>query len=217
MGPPASSALDDGAHQDRLAFETLIADTSAKLLHASPQVVGEAITAALCSVRTFFQADRRVLLAVKAGTPFVNVSAASYAQGVAQVGEEVNLAALFPWMYRRLVVDRAPVFTRLDELPPEADVDRASNLQLGIRLALAVPLETDSLVSHLIVLNAVTDDRVWPIEYVPRLRASGELIIAAAQRQEAFREMGGPRGDGADGRSPPGGGGGRRRARVFRP
>jgi formate hydrogenlyase transcriptional activator len=174
---------------DRLTFETLISDTSAKLLHASPLVVSAAIGSALGSVRAFFQADRCVLLGVKADTPFVNIVGASYAEGVTQVGEEINLAELFPWTYRRLVVDRVPVFTRLDEMPPEAALDRANNEQLGIRSALAVPLEAGDLVSHVIVLNAVTADRVWPMEYVPRLRVLGELMVAAMQRQEAFREL----------------------------
>ncbi len=174
---------------DHLRFERLISDTSARLLHASPEEVGAAIETAIGDVRRFFRADRCALLVVDADPPNVHVSVISTADGVPEVSGTIELAELFPWTYRRLVVDGVPVVTRPADLPPEAAVDRASNEQMGIRTALAVPLVTSHRVGHLIVLNAVTDDREWPLEFVPRLRVLGEMVVAGAQRQRAFASL----------------------------
>ncbi len=142
MRPSASSAFDDGVPEDRLRFETLISDTSANLLHASPQVRGGRHRRRRSIRQAFFQADRCALLAVNAGGPSVNVlDGCRYAdRRRGRRSKEINLAELFPWTYRKLVVDRVPVFTRLDEMPPEAAWTARATRQLGIRSALAVPL-----------------------------------------------------------------------------
>lgn len=80
----------------RLEFETLISDTSAQLIQASPQDVGAAIAKAIERVRLFFSADRCALLAVRPGRPAVNVFDVSNADGVSDVAKEINLAELFP-------------------------------------------------------------------------------------------------------------------------
>ena len=151
------------APQDRLEFETLISDTSAALIQASPNDPRPAIEVAVERVRQFFDAGRCALLAVNEDRRFVHVHTAAYAAGVSHVSGDVNLADLFPWTYRQLVTEAVPVLTRPAELPPEAAMDRASNEALGIRSALAVPMATAGHVTHLIVLNAVTEERDWPV------------------------------------------------------
>ena len=98
-----------------------------------------------------------------------------------------NLAVLFPWAFRKLVVEGSATETRhLADLPPEAAVDRASWEALATKSSLMVPIVTASAVSHLIVMASVTEEREWPVEYVPRLRVLGEMMAAAVQRQQAF-------------------------------
>jgi formate hydrogenlyase transcriptional activator len=171
---------------DRLEFETLIVDISAVFLQASTSDLALAIETTIARVREFFGAGRCLLLEVKEDRRFVRVHTAAYAAGVSPVSGDINLTDLFPWTYQQLVVRAVPVFTRPAELPVEAAVDRASNEALGIRTALAVPIAIGGHVTHMIVLNAVDDERDWPVEYVPRLRVLGEMMVAALQRQEAF-------------------------------
>ena len=77
----------------------------------------------------------------------------------------------------------------LADLPPEAAVDRASWEALATKSSLMVPIVTASAVSHLIVMASVTDERDWPVEYVPRLRVLGEMMAAAVQRAHAFESL----------------------------
>jgi len=173
--------------ENRLEFETLISDTSATLFAASPEQVDHVIERALERVRNFFQADRCVLLSVSADQQVVNVRLASYAEGLARVPGDLNLVPVFPWSSQTLLVERAAVrVSRIADLPPEADIERESWIRLPIRSALTLPIETGGVVSHLILLNTVHQEREWPDAFVTRLRVLGELLVGALARQEAF-------------------------------
>ena len=170
---------------DLREFETLMVHTSARLVRASA-AVRPAIESALAKIRTFFHADLSGLVAVDPGRSVATVVGMSYGDGVPHLPEEVNIVAMFPWTYQRTVVDAVPLVMAVADQPPEAAVDRASNAALGVRRIMVVPVITEKAVSHLIVINAMTEGGDWSADYVPRLRLLGEMMVAALQRQEAF-------------------------------
>jgi PAS domain S-box-containing protein len=171
--------------EGRLEFETLIADTSARLMTAPPEQIDGAIESALGRVREFFQADRCALLAVSADQRVVNVRLGSYADGVPDVPTHVNLAEAFPWLRRKLLVERVPVrVSTLADLPPEADIERPSWEQMGVRSSLVLPIETGAEVRHLVVVHTVHVERQWPDVLTTRLRLLGELLVGALERKE---------------------------------
>jgi two-component system, NarL family, sensor kinase len=173
--------------ESRLEFETLISDISASLFAAPPEQVEPAIERALECVRIFFQADRCALLTVSADQEVVNIRLASYAEGVLPVAPDKNLAPVFPWSRQTLLVERTPVrVSRIADLPPEAVAEREAWVQLPIRSALTLPIETGGIVSHLILLNAVHRECEWPDAFVTRLRVLGEMLVGALNRQEIF-------------------------------
>jgi len=173
--------------EDRLEFETLISDTSASLFAAQAEQLGPAVERALARVRSFFQADRCALLSVRADQQVANVRLASYAEGVSPVSPDIDLAQLFPWSRQKLLVERAPVrVSRMADLPPEAEVERESWIQMPIRSALTLPIETEGIISHLIALHTVFHEREWPDAFLTRLRVLGEMLVAALERQDLF-------------------------------
>jgi hypothetical protein len=110
---------------ERVRFETLLSDTSARLVATQTNDLPAAITAALREVMMFFRADRCAILRVDTNAQTVHNTYTAYADGAPEVSTESNLLALFPWTGSRLIVDRTPVLiSRLAELPPEAVVDR---------------------------------------------------------------------------------------------
>ena len=186
--PPMPDALmpqrpDQLPLESRLEFETLISDTSADLIAAPQDQVEAAVERALHRVREFFGADRCALLSVSADQQQVNVRLASYAGGVSPVPPGVNLAPMFTWAAHRLLVERRPVrISSVEDLPPEAAVDRTARVEMGLRSALSLPIETGAEVRHLIVLQTVREERDWPDALVQRLRVLGELLAGALDR-----------------------------------
>ena len=176
---------------ERLQFETVISDMSARLIAAPPEQVESAIEATLGHVRTFFAADRCGLLRVSGDQTVVKVAYAAYAEGVPGVSGDVNLSELFPWASHRLLVERLPVIVcRMAELPLEAAVDRASWEQIApMRSNLAVPICDGPTVRKIIVLHWVDRECRFPDSYVPRLRLLGEMMLNALNRMQAFEAL----------------------------
>lgn len=175
---------------DRLEFETLIADTSAALMVASPERADGVIEQALDRVRTFFDADRCALLQVSTPRHVASVRLASYAQGVVPVPPDVNLAEVFPWATHRLLVERLPVrISRLDDLPPEARPERPRWEGMGIRSSLVIPVETGAEVRHLIAIQTVHREHDWPDALVTRVRVLGELFAGCLERNATINGL----------------------------
>ncbi len=185
VDPPHLSAEHLG---QRLEFEALISDTSASLFAAPPDQYKAAVERSLERVRCFFGADRCALLSVSADQQVVAVRFASYGEGVSRV-----LFGYQPCAALSLVAShaggqaRSPVrISSTADLPPEANVERESWIQMPIRSALTLPIEIRGVVSHLIVLNTVHEETEWPDHFVTRLRVLGELLAGALEREEVF-------------------------------
>ncbi len=149
-----------------------------------------AVDRALERVRVFFNADRCALLSVSADQQTVKVHLESQSEGLAPVSKEINLAQLFPWSSHRLLVDHKLLrFVSMTDLPPEAHVERKSWVQLQVRSALDLPIETGGIVTHIIALNSVNQEREWPDAFVSRLRVLGEMLVGALKRHEMFSEL----------------------------
>ena len=189
MAPKHGPAPLPAAHdfEKRLEFETLIADTSASLFAAEPDALDLAVARALERVRVFFDADRCALLSVSADQQVVKIRLISYGEGVAQVSAEVNLKPLFPWSSQKLLVERVPVrVSRTADLPPEADLERPAWDTMSIRSTLTLPIETGPVVSHIVLIQSVSQEREWPDAFVPRLLILGEMLVGALERRDLF-------------------------------
>ncbi|NJD57582.1 MAG: PAS domain S-box protein, partial [Nitrospirae bacterium] len=175
---------------EHLRFEMLISDLSARLVNILPDQTDREIERALHQVLEFFQVDRCGLLRISPDRKMVHVSHAAYAEGIERVSGDIDLAALFPWSYEKLVIQGLPVsFASVEELPDTAEQDRVSCIAMGIRSYLDIPLFFDGRVSAIIVINAVHKACRWPAEYIPRLRLLGEIFINALKRRNADRVL----------------------------
>ncbi len=178
--------------EKQLRFETLISDLSAEFVRLSYEEVDGGIEHALKRILDFFQCDRCGLLGMSEDREVVFLGHACYAEGTEHVAGDVNLAALFPWAYEQLVGQGKPVRTvELQDLPPEAEQDRQSWTEMGVRSSLDIPLFSKEEVRYIIVIQSLSEVRDWPEEYIPRLRLLGEVFVNALERKkadEALRE-----------------------------
>ena len=183
----AVAPLDDSSSKaiDRVQFETLISDISARLIAVASAQLGETIQWALEAVRRFFNADRCTLLAVSDNLESVHVAYISYADGVPHVSSELNLGILFPWVWGRALRGQVSVISTLTELPPEAAEDRAHCEDMGTRSFICIPIRVMSARMHLIVIQAVHAEREWGKEYVPRLELLGQVLVNTLGRTHA--------------------------------
>ena len=179
------------APMDRVQFETLLSDISAQLIATNPEHVQETIELALDAVRQFFDADRCGLLSVSDTLDAVNVTFASYGDGIAHVAAETNLARLCPWVCQRTVFDRQLVFLArvVSDLPAEATIDRSTFEAMGTKTLLVMPIEAAQHRLHLVLISTLRAARDWPQELVPRLRLLGEMMVNTVERARALEDV----------------------------
>jgi len=98
----------------------------------------------LRQILEFFQVDRAGLLRSLPNKSAYRITHGVYSEDVPPVPVGVELPRSFhPWASEKLAEKHKVVsFSRLDDLPPEANVDKHTYAEWGIRSALDIPITT---------------------------------------------------------------------------
>jgi PAS domain S-box-containing protein len=179
------------ALENRLRFERLLSDLSARFVKTPPDRVDSEIDYALKQILDFFQVDRVGLLRSLPDKSTYQITYGVYAEDVPAVpiGGELP-RSIYPWAAEKLVDKHEVVsFSRLDDLPPEANVDKQTYAEWGIRSALDIPIITAGSAVNVIVINSVKSERAWPEELIPRLQLLGEMFVNAIERKHISFEL----------------------------
>ncbi len=179
----------DEALEERLRFERILSNLSARLVHVPSDRLDGEIENALKTIREYFQVERCGLIRILPDRKSWQLTHVAIAEAVppAPLGKEFPIS-LFPFAYDRLIRKReVHSFSSLDDLPPEADVDRQTSIKWGIRSCLYIPIVSEEPVAHIIAIDSVMNERVWPEEIIPRLRLLGEIFVNALERRNTDR------------------------------
>lgn len=176
---------------DRLRFEEMISNLSARIINLPPEQLDSEIELALKRVLEFFQVDRCGLLYLLPGKDAWIISHVAYSEHAAPVPKGTELPrSINPWAYDKLATKReAVVFASVDDVPDEAEVDKQTWIKWGIRSNLVIPILTGEPVVHFIAINAVQKERVWPTAFIPRLQLLGEIFVGALERRKADQAL----------------------------
>jgi len=177
--------------QERLHFEQLLSDHSARFVNIAPDQVDVEIRSALRQVLELFSVDRCGLIRVSPNDNTFRITHVAYASDIPPVPENTDLSSnLFPWVYEKIIKRHEVVsFTTRDELPSEAAVDKQTYEGLEIRSALNTPLPLGAALDYIISINTVRKKRVFPEEYIPRLRLLGEVLVNTLQLARTRQQL----------------------------
>ena len=169
--------------EERLRFEQLLSDLSARFVNIPPDRVDSEIDHGLRQILEFFKVDRAGLLWSLPDGSGHQITHGVYGENIPPVPLGVKLPrSIYPWAFEKLVERHEVVsFSRLDDLPPEANVDKQTYAEWGIRSVLDIPIVTGGSVVHVIAINSVKSERVWPEELFPRLKLLGEIFVNALE------------------------------------
>ena len=169
--------------QERLRFETLLFNLSARFMATPFDKVDSEIDNALRQIKEFFQVALCGLLEVHEDKAVVRVSHAVYGEGIEHVSGEINLVELYPWTYERLMQGEYVAINEVEDYPDEALRDRESFAATGTGSRLAIPVAVGGRISRIITIHQAERRRTWPEEYIPRLRLLGEILVNALERR----------------------------------
>ena len=178
--------LAAAAVQERLWFEQLLADLSARFVNISPDRVDYEIEYGLRRIIEFFHVDRAGLIRTLPGKNSWVITHAFYLEDIAPVPVGVELPkSINPWAYDKLTQKREVVsFSSLEEVPADGDVDKKTWIEMGIRSNLVIPIVVGEHVDHMIAINSVKTELVWPEKLFPRLQLLGEIFVNALERKQ---------------------------------
>jgi PAS domain S-box-containing protein len=179
------------ALENRLRFERLLSDLSARFVKIPQDRVDSEIDDGLRQILEFFQVDRVGLLRSLPDRSGHQITHGVYAENVPSVPLGVVLPrSIYPWAFEKMVEQHEVVsFSRLDDLPPEATVDKQTYAEWGVRSALDIPIITGGPVVHVIAINSVKSERIWPEELFPRVQLLGEIFVNAIERNQIRLEL----------------------------
>ena len=186
------------ALEDRLRFETLLAEISAsftELPRGALRDPGPAPTVPARSVDgPVREGLRRVAGVLEAeGASLWEIPKHAGAAPVALSWRDDDhvtpLASVslddLPFLRASVMRGETLRFRSLDELRAEASVDRQSFTRSGVRSLVAVPLDVDGTAAGVIACMTYGRERAWPDEVVQRLRTVGEVFAGALVRTQA--------------------------------
>lgn len=168
--------------QNRLKFEALLAELSARFVNARANQVDSQIEWGLRRIVEHLQIDRSGFGEVSAdGHQFVVTH--SYQLPGLPSAPKGNLHDLFP-SYAEMIRD-GKVVRVPNDLPPEATAEREYCRQIGLRHSLTIPLAVMGAVVGGIGFASFRSTRELPDELIPRLRLVGDIFTNALARKRA--------------------------------
>jgi formate hydrogenlyase transcriptional activator len=177
--------------EDRIRFERLISDLSARFVNIPLDQVDPAIEATLREILEFFQVDQVALLRHEINSECYQHTHAAIAPGITPVPIGVDVpTARFPYSYKKLIVEgTAFSFSRLEDLPEEAATDKQSYSDWEVRSSMNIPVSHKNPFMHIISIASKHSTPLWPEIYIPRLRLIGEIFMNALELRQTQQKL----------------------------
>ena len=177
-----------GELDDRLRFEAMVADLSASLFDVTGLDAERTVENALKGVGEFLEVDRIALSEqTEDNKPHgILFGHSFYGQ---PIDRSRGLHELHPWAWAKVDAGEIVAFSSLDELPPEAEVDRQTWERRRTRSVLIVPLSIAGEYRFGLSVATVDREKKWPDHLVKRLRVLGEILANALLRGRLEHEL----------------------------
>jgi PAS domain S-box-containing protein len=175
--------------EDRLQFETLLAELSARFANLSADEIDREIEHALRSLVETLHADRAALGRTTQDGRDLVVTDAFAVPGVETFPLLPSLATEAPLLSRTLLSGRPFVMARLADLPPEAEQERKLFASHQILSGIVVPLMVGGRVIGGVGCSLARGEREWPKPVVRGLRLIADVLANALARHHADQAL----------------------------
>ena len=178
--------------EERLRFETLIADLSSRFVNLPAGEVDREIMDTERRICDLLGLDFAALWQLSDESP-ASFSLTHFYSAVAGPQPPMRMHQhQYPWAREQLLAGRVIRVSSPDELPPEAAGDRETLRQFGIKSNLALPLLVGGEPPlGLLGLGTMQTERDWPDALVNRLKLIAQIFANALARKRtelALRE-----------------------------
>jgi PAS domain S-box-containing protein len=191
--PTGDSSSDNQATHgeslsDQLQFEQLLSELSAAFVNLPSDKVDEEIQTWLERIGRQLGVDLCTIWQVAGDGENFNVTHVCSTAGSAVFPPKLPYTA-FPYTTARMFNGEILVFSRVDDLPAEADNEKQVIRTIGLKSTAAFPLAVGGSYIGAVTFGTLYQERAWPDYLLRRLRLVGEIFANALvlrQSQEAL-------------------------------
>jgi transcriptional regulator with GAF, ATPase, and Fis domain len=175
--------------EERLQFETLLSDLSARFINLPVDQVDREIEGAQQRLVEFLGLDRSTLFQLSDDGKFMAVTH-SWARPGFEPLHRLIAEEEFPWALKKVLRGETLVFSRADELPEEAARDKASLRRLGPKSNVTLPLSAGGAeIFGALAFGKMTEERTWPDSLIQRLRLVAQVLANALVRKRVEQKL----------------------------
>jgi formate hydrogenlyase transcriptional activator len=177
--------------EERLRFETLLADISARFVNLPADQIDGEIEEAQRNVCHCLGMDLSSLWQLSAeNPPLLTLSHLYRPLGGPPIPEPMDAQEYFPWTLEQLLTGKVVAVPSIEDVPPEAARDQEVWRHFGIKTSLGFPLSVGGgPLIGVLSFNTMREERTWPEPLVKRLQLVAQIFINALVRKDADREL----------------------------
>jgi len=158
-------------------------DLSSKFVSIAPEKVDDEIRHALRRISGFFAVDCCAIYRSPGNEDDVVLVQEIDARRMTSACSRLDVQTPVPRIFRDALRNKHSICLRtLDELPTEAEKDRARFAHCGIESFLLVPISTCTSIDYLFMLASARDRHAWSEEHVSQMRLLAEILVSAMCR-----------------------------------
>jgi len=177
--------------EERLRFETLLAETSSRFVNVPADQVDSEIEGAQRRICELLDLDRSSLGQVPEREPgallFTHIQ---QPQGGPPIPERPNARDLFPWTTQKALAGETVILAKMSDLPPEASRDRENVLLYGPKSVVVVPLSVGGgRPFGLLTFAVLREERDWPETVVKGFQLIAQVFANALARKRADEQL----------------------------
>jgi len=171
---------------ERLRFESLVIDLAAGFVNLEPERVDQAIEDCLRHIVEALHLDRSTLFQRSAEDLVVTHSWAI--PGEAPFPKAWGRSEL-PWAFGQVMSGKGIVFSRVDDLPAEASIDRNMLERFGPKSNVSLPLTAGGEIIGALAFGSMREERAWPAPVLDRLRSVAHMVAGVLARRDTDRQL----------------------------
>jgi transcriptional regulator with GAF, ATPase, and Fis domain len=177
--------------EERLRFETLLAEISLRFVNLPSDQIDAEIKGAQRRICEFLDLDRSSLGQVPEGEPGALLLTHIYQPaGSPPLPERPNARDFFPWIVQKVLAGEMVTLSKMSDLPPEAGRDRENFGLYGIKSVVVVPLSVGGgPVFGLLTFSVMREERDWVEAVVKGFRLIAQVFANALARKRADEQF----------------------------
>jgi len=172
--------------EERLRFETLLAETSSRFVNVPADQVDGEIEGAQRRICEILDLDRSTLWQVSGKEPVSLVLTHIYQPQGAPPAPRHMKEELFPWSRQKVLAGETVTIAKMSDLPPEAGGDREGYGLFGTKSDVLVPLSIGGGPPFgLLTFSVMREERDWPETVGKGFRLIAQVFANALGRKRA--------------------------------